>query len=166
MKIRRMDSEANLQSLCVKHSRRGRPTGYKLSQESKDKIAASRTDQKHSEETKQKIRDGVRRKHSPGAPIELLMKTDLTECGWFIDRFGYVVVNIPNPIVGELTYKQRYHVAVMEKYLGRKLLPGEEIHHWGKKEDNRFALLRLCKNREEHTECDRLKKLFLKGMEE
>lgn len=146
--------------------RRGRPTGMKMAQESKDMISESKTGQKLSEKIKRLISDGVRRKHETGAPIELLMKTDLEECGRFKDRFGYMVIDIPNPIVGAVTYKQRYHVAIMEKHIGRKLLPGEEIHHWGEKDDNRFIMLSLCKDRAEHTAMDKLKKLFLEGCEE
>ena len=146
--------------------RRGRPTNFKMTEESKNKTALSRTGQKHKEETKQLISDGVRRKHSPGAPIELLMRTDLSECGSYTSSHGYIIIDIPNPIVGSPTYKQRYHVAIMEQFLKRKLLPGEEIHHWGEKCDNRFELLSLCKNRAEHTVMDRLKKMFLDGCEE
>ena len=145
--------------------RRGRKKGYKMSTESKLKTSISKTGQKHTEETKQRISDGVRRVHDTGAPIEILMQTDLSECGRFKDQFGYMVISIPNPIVGAVTYKQRYHCAVIEKHIGRKLLAGEEIHHWGRKEDNRFEVLSLCKNREEHTVKDRLKKLFLDGCE-
>ena len=150
----------------MKRKRRGRPTGFKLSQESKDKIAKSKTGQKHSEETKKLISDGVKKYHETGAPIKLLLRTDLDECGKSKDQFGYIVINIPNPIVGAATYKQRYHVAIMEKYLWRKLLPGEEIHHWGDKDDNRFKMLSLCKNRSEHKVKDRLKKMFYAGCEE
>ena len=145
--------------------RRGRPTNFKMTKKSKDKIAKSKTGQKHTEETKQRISDGVRRVRDTGAPIEILMQTDLSECGRFKDQFGYMVISIPNPIVGAVTYKQRYHCAVIEKHIGRKLLAGEEIHHWGRKEDNRFEVLSLCKNREDHTVKDRLKKLFLDGCE-
>ena len=143
--------------------RRGRPTNFKMTQKSKDQIAASKTGQKHTEETKQRISEGVKRVRDTGAPIEILMQTNLSECGRFKDQFGYIVIGIPNPIVGAATYKQRLHVAIMEQHLGRKLLAGEEIHHWGEKDDNRFELLSLCKDREEHTEKDRLKKVFLDG---
>lgn len=146
--------------------RRGRPIGFKMSEESKEKTRQSKLGHKHKEETKQKISDGVKRFHETGAPIEVLLSADLDKCGKSKVPSGYIIIYIPNPIVGEPSYKQRYHVAIMEQFLERKLLPGEEIHHWGRKDDNRFELLRLCKDRVEHNECDRLKKMFMDGCDE
>lgn len=136
----------------------GRPKGYRLSTKSKNKISASKKGHKHTEETKQKISEGVRKLHETGAPIEILMNTDLSECGQFKDSEGYVDVCIPNPIVGELAYQQRLHVAIMEQRLNRKLRKNEEIHHWGEKDDQ--EIITLCSSRAEHIILDKAKMIM------
>ena len=140
--------------------KRGRPVGFKMDQESKDLIAKAKTGQKHKEETKKKISDGVKKFHETGAPIELIMSVDFDECGKFKDKRGYVRIDIPNPVVGEMTYTQLYHVAIMERRLDRKLRRGEEVHHWGEKDDNRPSMITLCTLRREHNILDRAKKII------
>lgn len=137
--------------------RRGRPTGYVMSEESKQAISTSKTGYKHTEDTKERISEGVRKQHLTGCPIELLMNTDLSECGVFCCKSGYVNVCIPNPVVGQPTYIQRMHVAIIEKMLGRKLRGTEEIHHRSDKSDNRIHTLSLCKNKKEHKMLERIK---------
>jgi hypothetical protein len=53
-----------------------------------------------------------------------------------LDSNGYVMIG-----------NQRQHVLVMEQHLGRKLLPGETVHHkYGQRDDNRIERLELwCK---------------------
>ena len=47
--------------------------------------------------------------------------------------------------------KIKLHKKVMEEYLGRKLLPEEEIHHIDENpKNNQIENLLLCKNRLEH----------------
>lgn len=136
--------------------RRGRPIGFKMEQESKDLIAKAKTGQKHKQETKDKISAGVLKVHETGAPIELIMSVDFYECGMFKDKRGYIRIDIPNPD-GGVTYTQLYHVAIMERKIGRKLRRGEEIHHWGEKDDNRLGMITLCTSRPEHNILDRAK---------
>ena len=139
--------------------RRGRPLGMKLSQKSKDQIAKSKTGQKHSEETKKKISEGVKKYHETGAPIDILMSIDFNNCGKFKSQSGYTCMCIPNPVVGEPSYQQRYHVALVERELGRKLKRGEEIHHWGEKDNNDMSLITLCNSRGEHKLLDKAKSI-------
>lgn len=60
-------------------------------------------------------------------------------------KLGYVMVNLgPN----KRMFEHRY---VMEKHLGRKLIPGEVIHHLNENtSDNRIENLVLCKSAGEH----------------
>ena len=148
--------------LKKKRGKRGRPVGYKMSTKSKAKTSASKMGYSHNEETKKKISDGVKRFHEVGAPIKVLMEIDLDECGKF-KKGEYICVGIPNPIVGDSAYHQLYHVALVERFLGRKLKGQEEIHHWGDKCDNRFELLSLCKTRSEHKMLDKIKNRTNKG---
>jgi len=133
---------------------RGRPRGYTCSEETRRRISESKIGLTHSEESKQKISAGVRKAHDVGAPIELLMSTDLSKCKTF--RKGkYVCVIIPE-YVGK-QHQMMLHVAVMEKHLGRKLMPNEEIHHWMDKENNDIKYLTVVNSRTEHIILDYIK---------
>lgn len=134
----------------------GRPKNHRLSDESKAKISKGKLGSRQTEKTKKKISNGVLRLNDVGAPIDIIMKTDLTE-GHYTTSRGYVNVNIPSLVVGHPSYHQRLHVALYEKKLKRKLLPGEEIHHLNKKDDNRMEALVLCKDRLEHKILDKAK---------
>jgi hypothetical protein len=63
--------------------------------------------------------------------------------GRIFHRKGYVMVRMPK----EPSQKTKYvfdHVLIMEEFLGRKLFPGENIHHKnGVKDDNRIENLEL-----------------------
>ena len=138
--------------------RRGRPTGFVMTEKSKRAISISKTGQRHSYSTRKRISEGVKKHHRVGVPIDILMNTELSECGTYISSKGYVDVCVPNPVVGEPTYRQRYHVALIEQLLGRKLRGREEVHHWKSKMDNDILTLSLCKNRKEHVVLDKVKK--------
>ena len=141
--------------------RRGRPTGYTMNEESREKVRKSRLGQKMKQETKDKISAGVLRAHETGAPIEVIRNTDLDKCGTYKNNHGYMMICIPNPILGTSSYRQRLHVAIMEKKLDRKLRRGEEIHHWGEKDDNRLHMITLCHTRRAHTILDKAKKIMV-----
>ena len=72
--------------------------------------------------------------------------------GKTIHQAGYILVKAPkdHPFRDKHGYI-REHRLVMEKVLGRYLLPQEDIHHFnGIKIDNRIENLKVFSNRSEH----------------
>jgi hypothetical protein len=64
--------------------------------------------------------------------------------GWFKNVHGYIVVSVD----GKEVYQHRM---VMEKSIGRKLLPSEVVHHINnKRDDNRIENLKLLPNQSSH----------------
>jgi hypothetical protein len=111
----------------MKQNRRGRPTGFKMTAESKEQIRQTKLGTTRSEVTKARISAGVRKRNT-GVPIDILMNTDLTACHKVLNN-RYMNVFIPNPVFGLDGWSMRLHVAIIEQHLGRKLLPGEDTHH-------------------------------------
>jgi len=142
----------------------GRPKGHRLSKKSRNKIKESRLGTTHTTETKQKISEGVRKIHKCGAPIEILINTDLSKCGTVSTKNGYVSVIIPNPVCGEPSFQQRLHVAMVEKSIGRKLTKGEQVHHWGSRSSNFIDILTLCRDKQHHMLLDKAKKNLYKTL--
>ena len=111
----------------MKQNRRGRPTGYKMSDESRKKISSSMIGGVKSDETRERISRGCKERNT-GAPIEIIIATDLDKCKRHYHN-RYINIYIPNPVVGKPGYWMREHVVIMEKTLGRKIKPNEIIHH-------------------------------------
>lgn len=65
--------------------------------------------------------------------------------GKVLNSQGYVLIYSPNHPHKDNQNKVREHRLVMEKHLGRYLLPDEDVHHInGIKTDNRIENLELC----------------------
>ena len=82
------------------------------------------------------------------------LKWNRKEGGRSLDKDGYVMVSgqYDHPAARGSAYMVREHVLVMEKRLGRYLLPGEIVHHDNeKKDDNRDENLVLTTNPEHAT---------------
>ena len=115
----------------MRRNKVGRPKGYRLSQQSKDQIAASKRGTHHTQETKNKIQATLLGKNNSA--------NELNQGGKFIDRRGYVLQYTGNGVY------VREHRLVIEKEIGRKLQSDEIIHHLdGKKDHNDRKNLLLC----------------------
>lgn len=120
----------------MKRNKVGRPKNFRMSQQSKDQIAESKTGYKHTQETKDKIQATLLGKNNS--------TEDLTGGNKFIDRRGYVL-----QYVGNGSYI-REHRLVIEKEIDRKLRSDEIIHHLdANKQNNDRKNLLLC-NIQEH----------------
>jgi hypothetical protein len=71
--------------------------------------------------------------------------------GWHKDGYGYIHIYVPEHPHCSAAKKVKEHRLVMEKHLGRYLLPEEVVHHKnGIKDDNRLENLELLPNSSEH----------------
>lgn len=87
-------------------------------------------------------------------------KFPLYKCNWkggrIKDSFGYIKIYSPNHPYKKDNYVFE-HRLVIEKKLGRYLLPTEKIHHINhKRNDNRIQNLQLFNNNGEHARFHRL----------
>jgi len=141
-----------------------------VSQETRDKIAASRKGKLLSPEHKAKIKAGVRRNLDSGwtMSVEARKKISDSKIGskhyrWSGDRrktkTGYIEVRLPDhPNVGSMGFVSEHRV-VMEKHLGRYLSRDEKVHHInGVRDDNRIENLKLMTNAE-HSRLHRLQEM-------
>lgn len=110
-------------------------TGKKLSQETIEKMIAYRIGKKLSKETKRKISES--RLKNTGGMIK--------------DKAGYILISAREHPFSSNSGYVREHRLVMEKHLGRYLLPEEQVHHNdGNPENNTIENLRLFASNSEH----------------
>ncbi len=144
--------------------------GLKRSEETKKKISEAHKGEKNqwfgkhlSEEHKRKI--GIKqigntntrgRHHTDEAKLKLKIahsreKSYMWKGGRVVDSSGYILIkNTEHPYADKNGYVFE-HRLIIEKKLGRYLLPAEVIHHInGIKDDNREENLELFKNNSEH----------------
>jgi len=86
-------------------------------------------------------------KHHSKETIEKMIQSKLGsnnpnwEGGRYKDNHGYIFIYKPNhPFCNSRGYV-REHRLVVEKEIGRYLLPKEKVHHLGEKDDNRPQML-------------------------
>ena len=71
--------------------------------------------------------------------------------GKTIDRWGYILVKRKKHPYANPNGYVRQHRLVMEKHLGRYLLPTEKVHHIdGNKQNNKIKNLELLNSQSEH----------------
>ena len=135
----------------------GRPAGYRMSERSRQKTSKSMLGKKHSPVAKQRISEGVTKYRETGAPIELILESDLAQAKHHFKN-RYWNLYLPNPVVGEPGYWMRLSRVMMEQHLSRKLKRGEEVHHLGSRDQTDLRFLRLASSKIEHCMLDKFKK--------
>lgn len=111
--------------------------GKKFPKWLREKLSKAHTGKKHSETQRKKMSDMFKGKNNPA-----------WRGGKHLSR-GYVCVYVNNhPFVKQYAFEHRI---VMEKHIGRVLLPKEVVHHInGICEDNRIENLMLFSSQSEH----------------
>ena len=133
--------------------KRGRPVGYKMSIQSKAKIAKSHIGQKHSDETKAKISRSVI--HGSRIPLADVLAVDLSILRMRRGKSGHLRCGVPSLEAGIPTTSMQVHRIVCEQYLKRKLPMGSIVHHIEEIDNYSIDNLYICKDVAEHLKIHR-----------
>lgn len=133
-------------------------TGKHLSEKHKKKLSDIKKGKKASDETRKKMSEARKGKKHPFYG-KRGVKASNYKTGKTIGSHKYILIlKFDHPFSNHQGYVFE-HRLVMEKHLGRYLMPEEEIHHKGIKhplgsienrQDNRIENLQLFKNKSEH----------------
>lgn len=105
-------------------------------------------DKKHSEETKQKMREARKKYYETHS--KLSGDKNARWKGGKIQIRGYIFIKkLAHPFCNKQGYV-REHRLIVEKLIKRYLQPTEKVHHRGKKDDNRPFMLMAFTNNSKH----------------
>jgi len=130
--------------------------GFKHTEESKKKIGELHRGMKFSEDAKLKMRlSHLGKKFSEATKLKMsLAKLGEKHHNWKGGRSklgnGYIEFLQNNHPFANKRGHVLEHRLVMEKHIGRYLLPEEVVHHDGEKDDNRIEKLQLFENKKKH----------------
>lgn len=132
--LNKYDSRGRQRTYLSGHSSKGKKMVFSNPEERNRKLSESHKGKKLSEETKRKIGESGKGKKHPSASEKLRGNKFAEKDGWYRHR-GYIYVRWSTDLTGKATYRPE-HVLIMEEIIGRRLKPGEVVHHIDEVVDN------------------------------